>query len=64
MPDYPLVIDQTSTAAVALSEQARRLAALWSTQYGLARRVDGPILGLLTATLSTAQTWQWLKERG
>lgn len=58
------VIDQTSTASRPLSQEARRLAALWTTQYGLARRVDGPVLGLLTATLSTAETWRWLHGAG
>ncbi len=60
MSNYiPLV---TSTCdGYSLTTDLARLAALWRTEYRLARRQDDPLTAIVTATLSTAETWKWLR---
>lgn len=58
----PAYIVPTSTqAGYTLSTDVARLVALWKEQYRLARRDDDPLSAVITAMLSTAETWKWLR---
>lgn len=52
-----IIIPPSSSAVHTFSTDAPRIAALWREQYRIARRDDGPVTAILTATLSTAETW-------
>ncbi len=58
----PLLTVQTSTCAgYTLSTDVARLVALWTRQYELARRHGDPLTAVVSATLSTAETWEKLR---
>lgn len=58
----PIIHIQTSTCpGYTLSTDVARIVALWQEHYRLARRHDDPVSALVTATLSTAETWRAIR---